>query len=120
MSLLQKKPRLILLVVFRSLRFARSPSLGLVVAVADVFFFRRTVKTGTTSAGWGGHSPSRFQPLTQARMMSRRLMGQEGVKECVTILSYMPGYIAGVMEARMGLAGGRSGAGIGRRVSILC
>ena len=54
------------------------------------FFFLRTttrLAPGGTTVGRGGHSPSRFHPTTQARIMSDRLMGHDGWSEWTTTLS---------------------------------
>lgn len=70
----------------RKLKLILLPALAL-LSVPFSFFLLRTATTGGGSIERGGHSPSRFQPVTQERTTSLRLTGHDGVADCTTILS---------------------------------
>lgn len=73
----------------------RPPPAGACAAVledtmADLLLFLRLTATTAADSGTterGGHSPSRFQPDTHARIMSLRLMGQDGWRLLTTTFS---------------------------------
>ncbi|KAL7351513.1 hypothetical protein ACKS0A_00322 [Histoplasma ohiense] len=70
--------------------------------------------------GFGGHSPSAFQPWTRALVTSDRFIGIAGVKDWMTTLLYIEGYIEGFIEARMTLVIGRRGSTTGISGSPEC